>query len=136
MITNENRKEIVIYRMQNAESTLAEVESHCKNGFYNTAVNRMYYACYYAASALFVANNIQVKTHDGVRQQLGLQFVQKGIIPPEMGHFYAIMFGMRSSGDYEDFVNHDLQKVNELFPQAKSFVETIKGLIDVWLKQN
>ncbi|MBR7034543.1 MAG: HEPN domain-containing protein, partial [Bacteroidales bacterium] len=48
----------------------------------------MYYACFYAASALLIANEIQVKSHEGVRQQLGLHFVLTGKIPQEQGDFY------------------------------------------------
>ena len=66
-LTQEQRINIVRYRMENAENTLAEVETHRANGFYNTAVNRLYYACYYAAAAILIANGIEVKSHDGVR---------------------------------------------------------------------
>ena len=62
-MTNEERKDIITYRIENAKTTLAEVKSHIENGFYNTAVNRMYYACFYAASALLIANKILVKFH-------------------------------------------------------------------------
>lgn len=34
-LTQEQRISIVRYRMENAESTLAEVETHRANGFYN-----------------------------------------------------------------------------------------------------
>ena len=60
-LTDEQRVNIVRYRMESAESTLAEVETHRANGFYNTAVNRLYYACYYAATAILIANGIEVK---------------------------------------------------------------------------
>lgn len=73
VLTEEQRKDIVRYRMENAQNTLEEVKSHRENGYYNTAINRMYYACYYAASALLIANGIVTKSHDGVRQQLGLK---------------------------------------------------------------
>lgn len=66
-LTDEQRVDIVRYRMENARVTLKEVESHRENGFYNTAVNRMYYACYYAACAILIANGIETKSHDGVR---------------------------------------------------------------------
>ena len=84
-MTKEERKDIVAYRLGNAKNTLAEVKIHIENGFYNTAVNRMYYACFYAASALLIANEIQVKSHEGVRQQLGLHFVLTGKISKELG---------------------------------------------------
>ena len=41
ILTEELRKDIVRYRMENALTTLEEVKSHRENGFYNTAINRM-----------------------------------------------------------------------------------------------
>ena len=52
MLNDRERIEVVRYRIENAYRTIDEVQSHIENGFYNTAVNRMYYACYYAASAI------------------------------------------------------------------------------------
>lgn len=134
-LTDEQRVDIVRYRLENAKNTLAEVKSHRENGFYNTAVNRMYYACYYAARAILVAYHIEAKTHDGVRQQLGLNFVVTGKIPQEQGRFYSRLFSKRTTGDYDDFINHTVGTVDELFPQAQSFVDTIAGLLNVWLEE-
>jgi uncharacterized protein (UPF0332 family) len=132
-LTDEQRVDIVRYRMENARVTLKEVESHRENGFYNTAVNRMYYACYYAACAILIANGIETKSHDGVRMQLGKQIVLEGKISSDLGRFYSRLFSKRSTGDYEDFVNHTLETVDELFPSAKLFVESIGVLVDDWL---
>ncbi|MBQ7419131.1 MAG: HEPN domain-containing protein [Prevotella sp.] len=134
-MTDEQRVDVVKYRIENAENTLKEVLSHIENGFYNTAVNRMYYACYYAASALLISAQITVKSHEGVRQQLGLHFVQSGIIPSELGRFYSRLFSKRSTGDYDDFVNHTLQTVEELYPQAEHFVDVVKSHIEKWLEE-
>jgi len=57
------------HRIERAEETLQEVDSHLHNGFWNTAINRMYYACFFAVSALLVKNNIDVNSHNSVRQQ-------------------------------------------------------------------
>ena len=40
-LTDQQRIDIVRYRLKNALTTLKEVESHRENGFYNTAVNKM-----------------------------------------------------------------------------------------------
>jgi uncharacterized protein (UPF0332 family) len=47
-------EDYIRYRIERAYKTLLEVESHLSNGFWNTAINRMYYACFYAVSALLV----------------------------------------------------------------------------------
>ena len=74
-LDEESVKSLVAYRLQHAKDTFAEVESITKSGFYNTAVNRIYYACYYAVIALLVKHNISTQTHAGVKQMLGLHFV-------------------------------------------------------------
>ena len=133
ILTEEQRKDIVRYRMENALSTLEEVKSHRENGFYNTAINRMYYACYYASSALLIANGIVTKSHEGVRQQLGLNFVLTGKLSQEQGKFYSRLFSKRSSGDYEDFINHTMTTVDELFPKAKEFIDCIAEMLHFYL---
>lgn len=135
-LTEENRIDIVRYRIENAKKTLAEVELHKENGFYNTAVNRMYYACYYAASALLIAYGIETKSHDGVRQQLGKQMVLTGKLSAELGKFYSQLFFKRTSADYEDFIDQTLETVDNLLPDAYLFVRTIEKIVDEWLMMN
>ena len=131
-LTDEQRVDIVKYRLENALNTLSEVKSHRENGFYNTAVNRMYYACYYAARAILTAYHIEAKTHEGVRQQLGLNFVLTGMLTQEQGRFYSRLYAKRTTGDYDDFIRHTLKTVDELYPQAQSFVNAIADLLTVW----
>ena len=133
-MTNDERKDIVLYRLENAKNTLAEVQSHIGNGFYNTAVNRMYYACYYAVSALLVANGIQVKSHEGVRQQLGLHFVLTGKISKEQGQFYSMLFSKRTAGDYEDFLTHNKETADSLYPRCVEFISQVESVVNDSLK--
>ena len=133
-LTDEQRRDIVRYRMENARKMMAEVESHRQNGFYNTAVNRMYYACYYAATAMLIALGIEVKSHDGVRLNLGRHVVMTGRLSPQQGRFYSRLFSKRSTGDYDDFINHTLETVDELLPQAQEFIDTLLSQLDEWLE--
>ncbi len=128
-LSDEQRHSIVIYRLENAAKTLEEVESHRRNGFYNTAVNRMYYACYYAASAMLISIGVEAKSHDGVRHGLGRHVVLPGLLSADLGRFYSRLFSKRSTGDYDDFVNHTLETVDELLPNARLFVSTITDIL-------
>ncbi len=132
-LTDQNRIDIVRYRIENANQTLAEVETHKANGYYNTAVNRMYYACYYAASALLIAYGIETKSHDGVRQQLGKQMVLTGKLSAELGKFYSQLFAKRTSADYEDFISQTLETVENFLPTAQLFVKTVEQMVNDWL---
>lgn len=135
-LNQQQRTDIVRYRMENARNTLSEVEFQINNGFYNTAVNRMYYACYYAVCALLIANKIQTKSHDGARQMFSLHFVKTGIVSKEYGRFYSNLFEERTTGDYEDLFDHDLASCKELYPMVKEFVATLLHVGEEWLKDN
>ena len=52
-LNDENIKALVEYRIQHAKNTFAEVRTITNSGFYNTAINRLYYACYYAVTACY-----------------------------------------------------------------------------------
>ena len=132
-MTDEQRRDIVIYRIENAVNTLNEIKEHISSGFYNTAVNRMYYACFYAVSALLVAHQIEVKSHDGTRLKFSQHFILTGVLPKDFGKFYRVIFEKRSAGDYDDFITHDLKSAESLYPETQQFVYRIKELVDVWL---
>lgn len=134
MLQDQDRISIVRYRMENAHRTIAEVATHIENGFYNTAVNRMYYACYYAASAMLVANRVITKSHDGVKQMFSLHFVKTGLVPKEYGKFYNNLFEERNTGDYEDLFDHDLATCEEYYPKVKEFVAALDKMADEWLE--
>ncbi|WP_259328441.1 HEPN domain-containing protein [Bacteroides intestinalis] len=129
MMTDEDRIAVVAYRMENARRTLDEVTFHIKQGFYNTAMNRMYYACFYAVSALLVNEGIETKTHAGVRQMLGMHFVRTGKFPIPLSKFYTDLFDNRQIGDYEDFIYFDEETTSALYPQALELVETIERML-------
>lgn len=70
-MTNYTQEDYAKYRIEKAKETIEEVQTHIKNRYWNTAINRMYYACFYAVSALLAKGKIEVSTHTGVRQKFG-----------------------------------------------------------------
>ena len=85
----ESRKAIVDYRLERAFDTLKEADYNTEGGYYNAAVNRLYYACYYAASALLLDNEVTAHTHNGVKIQLSLHFVRTRLLSIEHGRLLA-----------------------------------------------
>lgn len=47
---------LVEYRIERAYKTMEEAALLEEKGYYNAAVNRLYYACYYATEALLLKN--------------------------------------------------------------------------------
>lgn len=72
----QDRQELIRYRITRALQTLEEVEVLVENKLWNAAINRLYYACYYAAIALLLSKKVVAQTHSGVRQMLGAAFCE------------------------------------------------------------
>ena len=129
-LTEENYEALSRYRQERAHETLAEIPYLRDQGYYNTATNRLYYACYYAAAALLTKYHISTNTHAGVKTMLGLHFVSKGLISKESGRAFTNLFDSRQRGDYDEFVYSTREEVDELYPKAQRFIEEIDTLLN------
>ena len=128
-LTEETIEALSQYRMERAHETLAEVPHLRELGYYNTATNRLYYACYYAAVALLTKHRIPTNTHAGVKTMLGLHFVSQGLISKESGRAFTNLYESRQRGDYDDFVYSTQEEVDELYPKAQCFIEEVDTLL-------
>ncbi|KAA6321680.1 hypothetical protein EZS27_028698 [termite gut metagenome] len=124
-LNEDSVKALVSYRIQRAQETLKEADTLIKSDFYNAAVNRLYYACYYAVIALLLKNNISANTHTGVKQMFGMHFIMTGKIDNKYSKFYTQLFNARMSGDYDDFLWYDLEMLSELYPQSEEFINAV-----------
>jgi len=123
------RADLIHYRLKRASETLQEIEIHLENGLWNTAINRLFYACYYAATAILLDNDIKASTHSGVRQMLGLHFVKTGKISADLGKVFTDLFDKRHASDYDDYITVTREDVEDLLPSASEFIGRIKNLI-------
>ena len=128
-MNQKERQELVKYRITKARKTFKEVNLHVENKLWNTAVNRLYYACYYAVIALLLDEDIQAQAHSGVRQMFGLHFIKTGIIDKESGKFYTDIFDMRQTGDYDDYIDFKKEDVLDLIEPANELITKIEGLL-------
>ena len=126
---NDYKDDLISYRINRAYETLKEAEAMIEKSYWNAAVNRIYYSCYYAVSGLFLKNSINAKSHKGIRHLFGLNFVQTGIISRDFGKFFSDLFDKRHIGDYDDFITYNQDIVDDLIVKAKEFIDKIKELI-------
>jgi len=128
-MNDSEREELILYRISRILHTLQEVDILIENQLWSTAINRLYYACYYAVIALLLKNNLNPQTHAGVRQMFGLHFIKTGIISSDLGKFYSDIFDKRLTGDYDDFIVMREEDVIGLVPSAKELILTIKEIV-------
>ena len=127
-LKEEDRNAIVAIRLQRAKETMSEAKKNIQFGYWRTAANRLYYACYYAVSALLIKNGFTAHTHSGVITQLGLHFVKTEIISKEQGRFFKKLFNLRQDGDYDDWFDVEEQDVKPLVEPAEKFIAEIENL--------
>lgn len=94
---------IVFYRKQKSYAVLQEADDAAIDAHWNLAIQRLYYAAYYMASALLLKSNIPAQTHNGVIGQIFLHLVTTGKLSKEKGRLYSRLLQNRISGDYNDF---------------------------------
>lgn len=128
-MNQQEKGELVKYRITKARETLEEVKLHIENELWNTAINRLYYACYYAVIALLLDKGIQPKTHNGVRQMFGLHFIKTGIIDNSLGKFFTDIFDLRQTGDYGDYIEFTREDLIDLIKPANDLILKAEDLI-------
>ena len=122
--------ELIEYRMERAHEALEEARLMASYGHANTAVNRLYYACFYAVSALLQSRGLSAAKHSGIRSLFGQHFVKTGLVSKELAAFYNDLFESRQESDYEDFFRVDPQLVGPWLDKAEQFIEAIVELSD------
>ena len=124
-LNDEDRREIVKYRLEKSLRTYDEAVGSIANGYVETAANRLYYAAYYAVSALLVSYKYEASTHNGVIQMFGKAFIKSKVLERRYGTIFNQLFSLRMTGDYEDRRFLDIEE------DVKPLIEPTKELIDV-----
>ena len=122
-------KELVIYRLQRARESLEDAHILADAGRWNPCVNRLYYACFYAVSALLAQEDLSSSKHTGVRSLFNQHFVSTGRIAKGTARIFNDLFERRQEGDYVDFIRFEESQVQAWMPQAEAFVAQIAGLL-------
>lgn len=128
-LTDEERKAIVVYRLEKAEDALVEAKDCISLNHWNLAANRLYYAVYYASSALLISAGHAAKTHEGTIGMIGQHYVRTGILANEDGSLLARLQNMRHTGDYDDFLDWTQEDVEPYISKAEAYIEKIKAII-------
>ncbi len=126
---SEPKQELIRYRLQRAHEMLEDGELLLREGRLTSATNRIYYAMFYATSALLATQNLSSSRHSGVIALLHDHFVRPGVFPRELARQLSLAFEMRNDSDYEDFVTPESSELTEMLANARSFVQKVAELV-------
>lgn len=127
-LSEEERRIVVAYRLEKAQKTYEQVMANIPFEFWELIANRLYYAAYYAVSALLIANGHFAKTHETIIRVFGQKFVKEGILSREFGRLYTKLYTLRIKGDYEDKYNLTKEDILPLFEPTGTFIEEVSRL--------
>ena len=128
-LSDDERRIMVELEIERAEKITEQFDTLREQQYWDTLVNRMYYAVFHAVSALMIHNALNVHTHRGALNAFNKEFVRTGVFTPEEGHLFSKLEGMRERGDYNCFVDATEEEIVPLIGPLKALIEKIKSKI-------
>ena len=93
------------------------------------AINRAYYAVFYALSALLLEEGHRFQKHSGVRAAFNQHFIKTQRLDRKGGDLYNRLFRDRQEGDYIEFTKFDAQYVADQIKGCEELLAQIRPLI-------
>ena len=107
------QKDLIKYRFQRAQETLDEATVMLETEHLYGASNRVYYACFYAVSALLMTKNLSSSKHAGVMGLFNRHFIKEKLLSVELGKFYSRVFDSRQQSDYGDVITVEAKQLTK-----------------------
>lgn len=127
---NYSKAELIKYRLERAKESFEDGEILASKKRWNSAANRMYYACFYIVSAYLAKRDLKATTHSGLKATFNRELVKTGKVEREEGKLFNKLFGIRQEADYEDFSDVEENDLLPLIPRIKVLIEEIQSIIE------
>jgi uncharacterized protein (UPF0332 family) len=125
----EDRRAIVIYRLERAEESLRAARLLRENAMLIPAMNRVYYAMFYAVQAVLARDNASFSRHGQVKGYFNREYIKPRVFPVEAGKLYNMVFEYRQKFDYVDLVKPDVTAIDEYLRGATAFVQQVRAYL-------
>jgi uncharacterized protein (UPF0332 family) len=126
-----SEKEIIEYRLSKSAAAFRSAEVLTREEDWNAVVSRLYYASYYAVSALIYQSGEKAKTHSGLKGKFHELFIRTGKLSEQAGETYETLFHNRHDADYADFVEFDREEVFPLLDETTQFLQEVRKQIKI-----
>jgi len=130
ILDKENINFMVNHRLEKARDTITEVKSIITMNSWCFVADRLYYACYYAVTALLIKNGHLAYKHNEVFAILRKYFVQEGILSKEYYKLYQALFEIKQKDDCCEVIVLKEEDIIPLIQPAENFIAEIEKLIN------
>ena len=115
--------------LDQAEEELNAAQLLFDKEFYREAISRAYYCMFHAAQALLFVKKIMPKSHKGVIQKFGDEFVKPGLLEKKMGQMLSQAESMRLKADYDVGILISKEECEEILDNCEVFLSQVKDTI-------
>jgi uncharacterized protein (UPF0332 family) len=126
----EARKTLISLWLQKAHEAVESARLEFNEGHFSFAVNRLYYACFYAVTALLLKDGKQFTRHSAVKAEFGRSYIKSGKVELKWSSFYQKLFDDRQEGDYVPTTVFDPSDVAARLKETSEFLDVVRGLIN------
>lgn len=116
--------------MEKAVLRLRVAEKLFRDGDYEDAVSRAYYAMYHAARAALCSVNVFPKTHEGVVSEFGRRLVLTGIFERQLGKDLADAKAARETYEYSVTATVGKSEAEAILSNGQRFVDAVKRRLE------
>ena len=125
----EYKAQLTRYWLEKAHESLASAESETEALRLGFAVNRLYYAAFYAVTAVLALEGKKLTKHSAVRAALHRDYVRTGKIDQSLGRLYDELFHARQQSDYMPMVEFDESVVRQQMEETRRFLAWCKAYV-------
>lgn len=129
MTEGEARDRLVAQQLNLAQECLDDAEAAASRGSARLAWNRAYYACFHAATAVFVARDRRFRKHRGLIKAVHEELVPEGFVRPEQAIAFDGLYAQRLDADYGDFLDIPREQVANTLQTARGFVTAMRAAL-------
>ena len=123
---SEELRELIRYRLEQADESLASARMLYESHHLRDAVNRAYYAMFYATLALLASHGKRPSKHTGVLALFDSEYVRAGLFDKQYSVWIHRAFDLRQDSDYREMFLVSDEKAQETLRQAETFVAQAK----------
>jgi uncharacterized protein (UPF0332 family) len=117
--------------LQQAAETVEEARILLAENHSAGAINRSYYAAFYAACALLDSAGLKANSHQAAISLLHREFVLPGKLDRDLMRDYTGLFEARMSGDYGPFSSATSERAKNSLDTAIRFMDVVKQHLQI-----
>lgn len=122
-------RDLCLYRYQDAIQTLDAARLCFNSNHYKDAVNRSYYAAFYAVKAVLALEAVDFKRHKDAVGYFNHNYVATDVFPRKIGKLLGRLKQKRETSDYDAFYIASREETEEQLKAAEAIIQSIHSYL-------